>query len=60
MRINIPQIVEKSSKRRAQFLTKSAGIEILNNYCGLRQPKVVAGLTLMSRASDCSAFNPVN
>jgi hypothetical protein len=58
MRINIPQIAEKSSRRRAQFLTKFAGFEILNNYCGLRQHQMPAGLTRRSSASDSLAFNP--
>jgi hypothetical protein len=37
MRINIPQIVEKSPKRRARFLAKFLRNQILNNYDGLPQ-----------------------
>ena len=37
MRINIPQIVEKSPKRRARFLAEFLRNQILNNYDGLRQ-----------------------
>jgi len=42
MRINIPQIVEKSPKRRARFLAKFLRNQILNNYDGLRQHRVTA------------------
>jgi hypothetical protein len=37
MRINIPQIVEKSPKRHVRFLAKFLRNQLLNNYCGLRQ-----------------------
>jgi hypothetical protein len=59
MRINIPQIVEKSSKRRAQFLAKFLRNQILNNYCGLRQRRVAARLTAHATDEpDSPAFNP--
>jgi len=59
MRINIPQIAEKCSKRHAQFLTKSPGFEILNNYCGLRQQQTATILTRSAHDFD-KAFNPAH
>ena len=35
--VEYPQIVENSPNQRRVLLTKNRGLQILNNYCGLRQ-----------------------
>ncbi len=35
--VEYPQIVENSPNQRPVLLTKNRGLQILNNYCGLRQ-----------------------